>query len=290
MPQLPTRFAALILAFAPLFVHRSWRHARVLLIGAILTPGRRTVASVLRITGRSRERRFVNYHRVLSRAAWCPRTGARTLLGLLVDAFVPSGPVILALDDTNERRWGRRIKGRGIYRDPVRSSDGHFVKTSGLPVVPIRWVLIRDPEHRFAPQALLCTDLARDPAQIVAWFVRRWCVEVTVQEARAHLGVETQRQMVRQGSRPDHALPARPVLDRHPAGCPPCGPRASAGCGGSMVPQSTAHLQRCARRRAPDPLARAGFGNVAPQNPGLKTPPRPAGALGLRPLPRRLNG
>jgi hypothetical protein len=60
--------------------------------------------------------------------------------------------------------------------------------------VPIRWVLIRDPEHRFAPQALLCTDLARDPAQIVGWFVRRWCVEVTFQEARAHLGVETQRQ------------------------------------------------------------------------------------------------
>jgi hypothetical protein len=357
MPRLPARFAAVILAFAPLFVHRSWQHARVLLVGAILTPGRRTVASVLRITGRSHERRFVNYHRVLSRAAWCPRTGARTLLGLLVDAFVPSGPVILALDDTIERRWGRRIKGRGIYRDPVRSSDGHFVKTSGLrwmslmllapipwagrvwalpfltalvpsertarergrrhrsmldvgrqlalqvrrwlpgrdlvlvgdsgfsvllfldamrrggvatitrlrldaalydpapprlpstigrprtkgtrlptlrevlaaestpwqmvqvpgwygagertieiasatavwrhaglPVVPIRWVLIRDPEHRFAPQALLCTDLARDPAQIVAWFVRRWCVEVTFQEARAHLGVETQRQ------------------------------------------------------------------------------------------------
>jgi hypothetical protein len=64
----------------------------------------------------------------------------------------------------------------------------------GLPVVPIRWVLIRDPEHRFAPQALLCTDLARDPAQIVTWFVRRWQVEVTFQEVRAHLGVETQRQ------------------------------------------------------------------------------------------------
>ena len=65
---------------------------------------------------------------------------------------------------------------------------------AGLPVVPIRWVLIRDPQHRFAPQALLCTDPARDPAQIVRWFVRRWQVEVTFQEARAHLGVETQRQ------------------------------------------------------------------------------------------------
>src|SRR3712207_2557675 len=135
MQHLPARFAAVILAFAPLFVHRSWQHARVLLVGAILTPGRRTVASVLRITGRSRERRFVNYHRVLSRAAWCPRTGARILLGQLIDAFAPSGPVVLALDDTIERRWGRCIRAGGIYRDPVRSSDAHFVRTSGL-----RWM------------------------------------------------------------------------------------------------------------------------------------------------------
>src|SRR5918993_1313993 len=135
MPDLPARFAVLILAFAPLFVHRTWQHARVLLIGALLTPGRRTVASVLRITGRARERRFVNYHRVLSRAVWDPRAGSRILLGLLIDAFVPSGPVIMALDDTIERRWGRRIRARGIYRDPVRSSDAHFVKTSGL-----RWM------------------------------------------------------------------------------------------------------------------------------------------------------
>ncbi len=61
-------------------------------------------------------------------------------------------------------------------------------------MVPVRWVLIRDPEERFSPQALLCTDLARDPEQILTWFVRRWSVEVTFQETRAHLGVETQRQ------------------------------------------------------------------------------------------------
>jgi hypothetical protein len=69
MPLLPARFAAIILTFAPLFVHRSWRHAQALLIGAILCPGRRTVARVLRITGRARERQFVNAHRVLNRAA-----------------------------------------------------------------------------------------------------------------------------------------------------------------------------------------------------------------------------
>ena len=75
MLPFPTRFAGIILSFAPLFVHRSWQHAQVLLIGAILAPGRRTVASLLRITGRSRERRFVNVHRILNRAAWCPRAG-----------------------------------------------------------------------------------------------------------------------------------------------------------------------------------------------------------------------
>src|SRR4028119_2471655 len=107
MPHLPARFAGIILAFSPLFVHRSWRHAQVLLIGAILAPGRRTVTSLLRITGRSRERHFVNYHRVLSRAAWCPRTGSRILLGLLVEAFVPDGPIVMAIDDTIERRGGR---------------------------------------------------------------------------------------------------------------------------------------------------------------------------------------
>jgi len=357
MLRLPPRFAAIILCFAPLFFQRSWRHAEMLLIGAILTPGRRTVTSILRITGLGQERRFVNYHRVLNRAAWSGRAAARVLLGLLLDAFVPKGPVILGIDDTVERRRGKRIRAKGIYRDPVRSSHGHFVKASGLrwlslmvlvpvpwagrvwalpfltalapserycrehskrhkkltdwarqlvlqarrwiperplvlvadsgfaalellaalvrhgvicvtrlrldaalykpapprrpgtigrprtkgarlpnlaevltdtatpwrrvtvpgwygegdrlveicsgsavwchaglPVVPIRWVLLRDPHRRFDPQALLCTDLAQDPVQIVRWFVQRWQVEVTFREVRDHLGVESQRQ------------------------------------------------------------------------------------------------
>jgi hypothetical protein len=357
MPRLPARFAAVILCFAPLFRERSWRHAEVLLVGAILAPGRRTVASILRIAGLCRERRFTNYHRVLNRAAWSGRAAGRVLLGLLLDAFAPRGPVVLGLDDTIERRRGKRIAAKGIYRDPVRSSHGHFVKASGLrwlglmllapvpwagrvwalpfltalapserygrehgrrhkkltdrarqlvlqarrwtpgrplvlvadsgfaalellaalarrgvacvtrlrldaalygpapprkpgsvgrprtkgarlptlaevladrktpwrrvavpgwygegdrvveihsgtavwrhagkPVVPIRWVLLRDPQRRFDPQALLCTDAAQEPLQIVRWFVQRWQVEVTFREARDHLGVETQRQ------------------------------------------------------------------------------------------------
>jgi hypothetical protein len=355
--HLPARFAALILTFTPVFLQqRTWRHAELLLIGAILAPGKRTVTSLLRITGLSRERRFTTYHRVLNRAVWKPGLAARLLLGLLIAAFAPSGPVVLGIDDTIERRRGKRIAAKGIYRDPVRSSRNHFVKASGLrwlslmllapipwagrtwalpfltvlapserycrergrrhkkltdwarqmalqarrwlpgreivllgdssfsaleflvtlarhgligitrlrldaalhepapprkpgtigrprtkgarlptlaevlddqgtrgmrvtvpgwygegdreveicsataiwrhaglPVLPIRWVLLRDPQHRFDPQALLCTDPAREPLQIVRWFVRRWQVEVTFREVRDHLGVETQR-------------------------------------------------------------------------------------------------
>ena len=65
---------------------------------------------------------------------------------------------------------------------------------NGLPPVPIRWVLLRDPQSQFSPQALLCTDQAIGATQIIEWFVLRWQVEVTLHEVRAHLGVETQRQ------------------------------------------------------------------------------------------------
>ena len=63
-----------------------------------------------------------------------------------------------------------------------------------MPPLPIRWVLVRDPQGKFEPQALLCTDLTVEPVQILEWFVLRWRLEVTWQEARAHLGMETQRQ------------------------------------------------------------------------------------------------
>ena len=65
---------------------------------------------------------------------------------------------------------------------------------SGKPPVPIRWVLVRDPQGRFDPQAFLCTNPWAVPPAILTWFVQRWQVEVTFEEARAHLGVETQRQ------------------------------------------------------------------------------------------------
>src|SRR5258708_18971170 len=58
----------------------------------------------------------------------------------------------------------------------------------------MRWVLIRDPQGKFQTQALRCTDLEATPVQILSWFVLRWQLEVTFHAARAHLGVETQRQ------------------------------------------------------------------------------------------------
>jgi hypothetical protein len=331
----------------------------VLLIGAILAPGTRTVTAVLRVMGLSKEAQFQNFHRVLNRDRWSSRVLSRILLRLLLRAFVPpDAPLVIGLDDHIERRRGAKIAAKGIYRDAVRSSKSFFVKTSGLrwmcmmllapipwakrvwalpfltilapseryhvergqrhktltdwarqmiiqvrrwlparaivvvadssyavlellaacvglpkpvtmitrlrldaalydpapprekgkkgaprkkgtrqptlyqrladsktdwttvtvawyarsshtielatgkavwyhaglPVVPLRWVLIRDAQGKFKPQALLSTDQSVLAQQIVEWFVLRWQLEVTFEEGRAHLGVETQRQ------------------------------------------------------------------------------------------------
>jgi len=359
MLTLPSEYLNLIQVFAPLFSKRIWGHIQILVIGAILALGKRTVTAVLRIMGLSQEKHFQNYHRVLNRAVWSSLEISHCLLTLLIATFAPVGELVMGIDDTIERRRGEKIKARGIYRDPVRSSHSHFVKASGLrwlslmllvpipwaqriwalpflttlapseryyqdsvrekkvltdwarqmllqvrrwlpkrrlvivadasfavlallarmqqlanpicmvvrfrldaalydpaaprqphqqgrtphkgkrlptlervlkdrktvwkrvtvwhwygerkrvvemasgtavwyhsgmPIVPHRWVLIRDPKGTFKPQALLCTDLRIKPEQILKWFVMRWRVEVTFQEVRAHLGVETQRQ------------------------------------------------------------------------------------------------
>jgi hypothetical protein len=355
----PESIIALLNAFAPLFTRPAFRLLHTLILGTILTTGRRTVASALRAVGLSQEKHFQNYHRLLNRAKWSSRKAAKVLLLLLVEAFVPDGPLLLGIDETLERRQGEKIKAKGIYRDATRSSKSCFVKASGLrwvslmlltpipwarrtwalpfltvlapserydkeqgkchktlarwagqmliqvrrwipqrplvlvadggyavltllhrlssldkpvvaitrlrldaalyaetpprankqngrprkkgkrlptlaslvedtatvwtrlvvpryysqsrreieivsacciwyhsgmPPVPIRYVLIRDPEGKFAPQALLCTDGNACPEQIVSWFVLRWQLETTFQEVRLHLGVETQRQ------------------------------------------------------------------------------------------------
>ena len=357
MITLPIEIMTRLTPFAPLFSARVWRHAHLLAVGAILAPGQRMVSTVLRTLGLSHLSSFSTYHRVLNRAAWSSLAVSRVLLGLLVATFVPTGPLVVGIDETLERRRGAKIAAKGIYRDAARSSKSQFVKSSGLrwvclmllvpipwaqrvwalpflsvlapseryhqergqrhkavtdwarqmllalrrwfperplvvvadqtyavltllaravrahvtvvtrlrldaalyepapprapgqcgrprvkgrrlptlaqrltdpatrwqrvtvpcwygerdrvmeiasgtavwyhgglPPVPIRWVLIRDPEGTFAPQALLCTDQSACAFQIVSWFVLRWQLEVTYHEVRAHLGVETQRQ------------------------------------------------------------------------------------------------
>ena len=359
MEALPTEIVRVLRVFEEVFSERVWDWVQVLVVGAILTPGQRTVAAVLRVMGLSDERQFQNYHRVLNRARWSSRELSRRLLLALVAAFVSGeGPVLVGLDETIERRRGAKIAAKGIYRDPVRSSKSHVVKASGLrwismqvlaevpwagrvwglpfltvlapseryhqergqrhktlsdwgrqlirqlrrwlpdrelvvvadstyavlellgdaarlpqpvtvitrlrldaalydpppprtprtmgrprvkgerqptlaarlldpgtiwealtlpwygggtapmdvatgtarwyhrglPPVDLRWVLLRDPRGQSDPQALLSTDPTVSPAQLIAWFVSRWPVEVTFHEVRAHLGVETQRQ------------------------------------------------------------------------------------------------
>lgn len=359
MLTLPDEYTTLLNAFSPFFTKRLWPLVRILLIGAILAPRQRTVTAVLRIMGLSQERHFQNFHRVLNRAVWSNLALSACLFPMLLSTFLPHGPIVLGIDETIERRRGDRIRAKGIYRDPVRSSKSQVVKASGLrwislmllvkipwaarvwalpfltalapseryyegslrahkkltdwarqlgkqarrwlpgrkivlvgdssyaalelldslanltepvdmitrlrldaalyepapeqrpgqrgrprkkgarlpkleqvlanpatvwqnlivddwygrgptpvefcsqtavwyhngmPAVPIRWTLVRDPQGKFETQALLCTDLQADPQQILAWFVRRWQMEVTFQEVRTHLGVETQRQ------------------------------------------------------------------------------------------------
>jgi DDE superfamily endonuclease len=146
MPPLPEGILLGLAPFAPLFSQRLWGHAQVLLLGAILTPGARTVTSALRVMGLAAERRFTNDHRVLNRASWSARQGSRILLGLLITLFVPPGAtIVLGADDTVERRSGRKIKVKGCYRDAVRSSHTHVIRCFGLTwvsmmlLVPVPW-------------------------------------------------------------------------------------------------------------------------------------------------------
>ena len=358
MLSLPIAFRSAIGVFAPVFSRPIWQHVKVLITGAVLAPGTRTVTAILRMMGRSTASDFQTYHRVLNRAVWSPLTASRLLLRLFVAVFSPSGAVVFGLDDTIERRRGEQIAAKGISRDPVRSSHAHVVKASGLrwlgcmvlipvtwakrvwalpfltvlcpserfyaqrgrshhtlldrawqsirlvrrwlpgregvfvadsscaalawlalvarlpqvsvitrlrldaalsdpppprapgqrgrprlkgkrrptleavladeqtqwtkltmddwygegpyevevatdtavwyhagkPPMAIRWVLMRDPHERFKPQALLSTNLDYTPEQILPWCVRRWTMEVTCEEARAQLGMATQRQ------------------------------------------------------------------------------------------------
>jgi len=145
-PSLPPPvLAGWLAAFRGCFSAPVWSRVLVLVAGAVLAPGKRTVTQALRVMGLAAGPGFSRYHEVLNRARWDGRAVARVLLRQVLGTFLPAGDVVLGVDDTIERRWGIKIKARGLYRDPVRSSRGHFVRASGLRwlslmiMVPIPW-------------------------------------------------------------------------------------------------------------------------------------------------------
>src|SRR6202046_5293182 len=101
----PSVLAAWLSVFRPCFTAPTWQHVLVLVAGAILAPGKRTVTQVLRVMGLEDQVGFGRYHEVLNRARWDARALARRLLLHLLDCLLPSGPVVVGVDDTIERRW-----------------------------------------------------------------------------------------------------------------------------------------------------------------------------------------
>src|SRR5437016_395944 len=124
-------------AFRPEFTPRTWARVVPLALGTILARGRRTVAAALRQVGLHDDPDSSSYHQVFNRAAWSPLRVARRLLRAVIAAFVPEGfGLTFAIDETLERRWGRKIRIRGHYRDPLASSKERSVSASG-----IRWIV-----------------------------------------------------------------------------------------------------------------------------------------------------
>lgn len=173
MKSFPFELTQLSLLFHPLFSKGVWPSVQLLLAGAILAVDTHTVTAVLRVIGQSDEQQFQKFHRTLNRVKWSPLAASRRLLLALMEAFVPHGPLVMALDDTIERRDGARIAAKGIYRDPVCSSRSHFVRASGLRwlclmlIAPIPWAH-RDWALPFCtaltPQTAITTNVAGAPA------------------------------------------------------------------------------------------------------------------------------
>jgi DDE superfamily endonuclease len=138
--------------FAAMFTQPTWLNTVALATGAVLCLNRRTVCSALRTMDGASDKGFSRFHRFLSRGVWSGLEGSRILLGLLVQAFVPDGePLVVGVDDFIERRRGGKIHDKGIYRDPVRSSRGFFVKVEGL-----RWLsfqVLAKPRACYEPAA-----------------------------------------------------------------------------------------------------------------------------------------
>jgi hypothetical protein len=178
MLTLPAEVTAMLALVAPLVTPSVWSHAQGLVAGAILTPGNRTGTAILSVMGLRQRRPFPNYHRVRTRARWSRRAISQTWLRGLRGGFVPPGPPVLGLDDTSERRRGKRITANGIYRAPVRSSHSHFVKASGLrwlrvlvlvPMPGVGWVWALPFLPVWAPAERYHPERRRYPQELTDW-------------------------------------------------------------------------------------------------------------------------
>ena len=140
-----TDILAVLAPFASEFSRPTWKNIQILLIGAILCRGPRRISSILRVMGLSNINNFSKYHRVLSRANWDGLRLAKILLSLLLQLLPSSWPILIAVDETLERRQGQKIKAKGLYRDAVRSSQSNVVISSGLKwesmalIMPLPW-------------------------------------------------------------------------------------------------------------------------------------------------------
>lgn len=145
MPSLPCWITVVFNVFSTLFALPTWKHVQVLLTGAILCQGARRVSSILRVIGLSQKKHFEKYYRVFNRAKWNSITGAKILLGLLLQLLPASWPILIVVDDTIERRRGKKIKAKGYYCDAICSTNNVIVKCFGLKwvclmlIVPLPW-------------------------------------------------------------------------------------------------------------------------------------------------------
>ena len=136
--SLPDPIIQILLHFRPVFTRPTWHKVLVLVVGTLLARGRRTVTAALKQMGLQDNEDFTLFHQVLNRASWSCLGMSRLLLQLLVSTFVEAGGTVrIVIDETLERRWGRKIAKRGHYRDNLQSSKEQSVSTSGL-----RWVVM----------------------------------------------------------------------------------------------------------------------------------------------------
>src|SRR5271156_6493942 len=122
--------------FSVLFSRSSWETSITLLLGTILCTGRRTVTGILRAIGLSQGSGFSKYHRILNSLEWSAKRGSAILLKILLKMVGEERPVML-IDETLERRKGKKIRAKGYYRDAVRSSKSRSVNTTGL-----KWLIM----------------------------------------------------------------------------------------------------------------------------------------------------